>query len=81
MAKLTLTVDEVVIERAKQYAAEHGTSISDLVECYLALIVDPPVPDTPTPILDRWRGIAAGAYPDAESAVRDYHRHLEEKHR
>jgi hypothetical protein len=32
MAKLTLSVDEAVVRRAKRYAAGRGTSVSDLVE-------------------------------------------------
>ena len=37
--KLTLSVSEDVIERAKKYAAEHHQSISSLVENYLASLV------------------------------------------
>lgn len=81
MAKLTLTVDERVIARAKQHAAAHGTSISALVEEFLELIANPPKPESPTPILDQWRGVLAGAYPDAEAAIEDYHRYLEEKYK
>jgi len=80
MAKLTLTVDEQVIARAKEYATARGTSISALVEDYLDLIVNPPKPKSATPILDSWRGVLAGAYPDAESAIEDYHRYLERKY-
>lgn len=81
MAKLTLTVDEKVIAKAKEHAAARGTSISALVEEYLARMVNPPRPKTPTPFTDRLRGILAGSYPDAESAIEDYHRYLEKKYR
>jgi hypothetical protein len=81
MAKLTLTVDEGVIARAKEHAAARGTSISALVEEYLDRIVNPPKPKSPTPITDHLRGILAGAYPDPESAIEDYHRYLEKKYR
>jgi hypothetical protein len=81
MAKLTLTVDEQVIAKAKEHAAARGTSISALVEEYLNFIVNPPKPDSPTPILDQWCGVLEGAYPDAESAIDDYHRYLEEKYK
>lgn len=33
--KLTLTVEEKIIDRAKQYAQKTGRSLSDLVESYL----------------------------------------------
>ena len=35
MAKLTLSVDETVVERAKEFARRRGTSVSALVEGYL----------------------------------------------
>jgi hypothetical protein len=38
--KLTLSVSEDVIEKAKKYAAEHNQSISSLVENYLASLVN-----------------------------------------
>lgn len=34
--KLTLYIDEDVIRRAKQYARETGSSVSDMVEKYLS---------------------------------------------
>ena len=77
MSKLTLTVDEQVVVRAKQYAAERGTSISALVESFLDLIVNPPRPTSPTPILDRWKGVLAGKEFDEEAQ----HEHWERKYR
>ena len=38
MAKLTLTVDEGVIAKAKEHATARGTSVSALVEGFLDLI-------------------------------------------
>ena len=81
MAKLTLTVDEAVIARAKEHAAARGTSVSALVEEFLDLIVNPPRPASPTPFMDRWRGALAGAYPSAEAAIEDYYDYLEKKYR
>ena len=39
-AKLTLTIDENVISRAKKYAREHGRGLSNLVENYLLSLVE-----------------------------------------
>ena len=39
--KLTLRLDEAVIERAKAYAARRGTSVSGLVEDYFRLVASP----------------------------------------
>lgn len=36
--KLTLTIDQSVIDKAKKYAAESGRSLSDIVETYLKVI-------------------------------------------
>ncbi|MCY7411022.1 MAG: DUF6364 family protein [Chitinophagales bacterium] len=33
--KLTLTVEQSTINRAKRYAKNNGRSLSDMVECYL----------------------------------------------
>lgn len=38
-AKLTLTVEKTVIERAKVYARNTGRSLSDLIEKYLETII------------------------------------------
>ena len=37
-AKLTLTIEKTVIDRAKKYAKEKGNSVSDIVENYLKVI-------------------------------------------
>lgn len=74
MSKLTLSVDEAVIERAKRLAAERGTSVSKLVERYLALVSGAGRPRAEAPVLDRLRGSLAGSDPDA------YRRHLERKY-
>jgi hypothetical protein len=33
--KLTLTIEQTIIEKAKKYAKDHGRSLSDIVENYL----------------------------------------------
>lgn len=75
MGKLTLSVDERVARRAKRYAARRRTSVSRLVEGYLALLSEPAPPPGPAPILHRLRGSLAGADPGA------FRRHLETKYR
>lgn len=77
--KLTLRIDEKLIERAKSHAQRTGKSVSRMVEDYFELLPDPgqighrPLP----PIVSSLRGILRGANVDEE----DYRRHLEEKHR
>jgi hypothetical protein len=76
MAKLTLSVDERVIARAKLQARRWGTSVSKMVEAYLTAVADPPSA-TPgaTPILNSVRGILK------EADMGDYRRHLAAKYR
>jgi Family of unknown function (DUF6364) len=76
MAKLTLSVDETVIERAKRYASKRGTSVSGLVEQLLDLAVSGGEHrDITPPVLSRLRGSIKGV------DVSDYHRYLERKYR
>jgi Family of unknown function (DUF6364) len=72
--KLTLSVDSRVADAAKRYAAEHDTSISQLVESFLSVISLEPVATRTTPILDRLRGSLSGA------SIQDWHEHLVEKY-
>ncbi|MEQ9102712.1 MAG: DUF6364 family protein [Imperialibacter sp.] len=37
--KLTLTIEETLIEKAKEYAKGKGRSLSDIVENYLKVII------------------------------------------
>ena len=79
MTKLTLSVNEAVIARAKQYAAKRGTSVSRLVGTYLDVLSRPPIAtdrDLP-PITRRLRGILKGAKLNRE----EYIDHLERKYR
>ena len=40
--KLTLKLDKIVIEKAKEYAAVHKKSLSRMIESYLKSLVDEP---------------------------------------
>ena len=72
--KLTLSVDEQVIERARRYSARHKTSISQLVTTYLSRL-DSPSDLEFSPLVRRLRGILPH---DVE--IEEYHRYLEEKY-
>ena len=79
MSKLTLSVDEDVVARAKRYAERQGTSVSRLVETYLDALARPqPVPDEGLPpVTRRLSGILRGVKFDREEYI-DY---LERKYR
>lgn len=72
--KLTLSIDEDVIERAKALARRWNTSVSALVEERLRGLTEPR-PAGDAPLVARLRGVLP------EGADRDEHRrHLEEKY-
>ena len=78
--KLTLRLDDELIDQAKDYAARSGKSVSQVVADYFRLL--PPAKaqtGTPasTPLTDSLRGLLRGAALDEE----DFRRHLLEKHR
>lgn len=73
--KLTLSVDEQVIERARRYSRRHNTSISQLVSNYLAQLGGGEGDEPYSPVVRRLIGVLPSDV-DAEQ----YRRHLEEKH-
>ncbi|HEY9139373.1 MAG TPA: DUF6364 family protein [Bryobacteraceae bacterium] len=76
MAKLTLSVDDRVVSRAKQFAKRRGVSVSEMVEGYLAAVAGPPSPATgDSPILRSVRGVLKHADVD------EYRKYLAAKYR
>ena len=79
MAKLTLSVDDRVVKRAKRYARQRGVSVSEIVETYLDAVSSPPAskmqPEPDAPILRSLRGILKGVDLD------DYNRYRDAKYR
>ena len=80
--KLTLRMDEHLIEVAKRHAAAHDTSVSRMVAAYFevleALSMDVSTGDLPAPS-ERLQALVGvlPAEPDPEGA---YRAHLERKH-
>lgn len=76
--KLTLRLDDSLIKRAKKRAKQKGTSVSQMVANYFALI------DTEQPPTDRElppiTASLSGILKDKEIREEDYKTHLEEKH-
>jgi len=56
--KLTLTIEQTLIEKAKEYAKGKGRSLSDIVENYFKVIVkeEGMIKSESTPIADSLRG-------------------------
>ena len=73
--KLTVRVPRIVLERAKNYAREHQTSLTRLISEYLQQL---PVENdflVDAPIVRRLSGVLS-----ADQSVEDYQRYLEEKY-
>ena len=76
MAKLTLSVDDRVITKAKRYAKRQGVSVSEMVESYLSSAGEPISATTlETPILRSLRGSLKKA------DVEEYRQYLTAKYR
>ena len=75
MSKLTLSIDSQVVQRAKRYAKERGTSVSALLEGCLDTVSRPLKPVEDPPVLREIGGILRKG--DRE----DYRQHLIEKYR
>jgi hypothetical protein len=61
MAKLTLSVDDAVVSRAKRYAEQHDVSVSSMVESYLSAVVEEPSATKLPPVLSSVKGILKSA--------------------
>jgi len=77
--KLTLRLDEKLIQEAKVYAAEAEVSLSQLVANYFRLLMNgrPSARKTGAPVTRSLRGVLKGTQVDEQA----YLRHLEEKYR
>ncbi len=75
MSKLTLSIDDAVVEKAKRYAKSRRVSVSKLVEGYLDLVSNSFQTPADTPVLSSLRGTLKRAN------VRDHKRYLERKYR
>lgn len=75
--KLTLLLDDDVVRFGKDFARRHGTSLSHVVEEYLAHLERAERPDDRLPPrTSRLLGLLKGSGLDEA----DYRKHLEEKH-
>lgn len=77
--KLTLKLDDQVIERAKIYARKKNTSLSKLIESYLEILTASGKndPDEVTPLVKSLSGILSSSKTDPK---KDYRSHLIKKY-
>jgi hypothetical protein len=78
-AKLTLSIEPLVIAQAKEYALQQKRSLSDLIENYLKFIVkDTPVPKKEIEV-SPWIQSLRGSLKVPKDFDFDYKRIIEEK--
>jgi len=73
--KLTLSIDERIIERARRYSQRHNTSISRLVSNYLARLTDSPAERRYSPTVRRLIGILP-----SDTSVEEHRRRVEDRY-
>lgn len=86
--KLTLRLDRHLIEQAKVYAAEHGTSLSRLVADYFRLLTPEGSEEARLASEEAWkdalppvvRALVDRPAPEREVTEADYREHLVRKH-
>lgn len=78
-SKLTLRLDDKLIQRAKLAAARSGKSVSQMVADYFSLLETPDAGPPPANA-PRTRALR-GAWRGADLDEADFRRHLEEKYR
>lgn len=62
--KLTLTIEQTVIEKAKTYAKDKGRSLSDIIENYLKTITkEQKIEEELSPLITSMRGSFKSAEP------------------
>ncbi|MCU0440843.1 MAG: DUF6364 family protein [Bacteroidia bacterium] len=76
--KLTLKLDNSVIEKAKTYAKKKNTSLSKLIESYLGLLVNPQDSQDVTPLVKSLSGVVE--LPKNVDYKKDYKKHLSNKY-
>ena len=76
LRKLTLSIDESVIEHARRYSRRHNVSISRLVTNYLAGLGEPKRGLPASRTVDRLRGILP-----SDVTVEEHREHLEKRYR
>ena len=77
--KLTLKLKKTVIDQAKKYASDHETSLSRIIENYLAAITaEPKETEEISPLVKSISGVIN--VPSKFIHKESFHKHLDEKY-
>jgi hypothetical protein len=77
-AKLTLKLDQDIIEQAKNYAKMKNTSLSQLIESYLGMLVEPRPIHEVTPFVKSLSGIVN--LPENFDSKEAYKKYIQDKY-
>lgn len=78
-SRVTITIDEAVIERAKDYAAEHKISLSKIIEAYLKMLPKQKPPKREiTPLVKSLSGVIE--LPAGMDVKKAYSKHINAKY-
>lgn len=77
-ARVNLTIEKDVLERAKKYAAELGSSVSELVEDYLLNVTKPKAKQSR--LLKMVKELKPSNYPEDFNFKEEYYKAKVEKH-
>lgn len=79
--KLTLSIEQRLIQAAKEYAEKNNTTVSKLVSTLFEKIEQSTLDaDSETPIFDRLAGSLAGIEASDVASIEDYEAYLAEKY-
>ena len=81
MSKLTLSVDPEVVARAKEYAEQNHTSVSELVQTYLSIVTAPAKPARSRELPPVLRSLRALLKDDGLDYREEHRKHLAAKYR
>ena len=80
--KLTLKLDEYVIDKAKEYASSHKRSLSRLIEAYLRTLIDKEHSDDDIEISPFVKSLKTGVnIPTDYDYKKEYGDYLDEKYK
>lgn len=77
-ARVNLTIEQDVLEKAKSYASKMGASVSELVEEYLKKITEPK--EIKTDLFDMVKNLPKTNYPEDFDFKKEYYEERKKKY-
>jgi antitoxin component of RelBE/YafQ-DinJ toxin-antitoxin module len=77
-ARVNLTIEQDVVEKAKSYASKMGASVSELVEKYLREVTEPK--EIKTDLFEIVKNLPSVDYPENSDFKKEYYEETKKKH-